>query len=298
MEGRTRGDLSTVEFGMKQNNNNDDLDRFLDKKNYLFQELHERKRWYSATAEAYLDYRPYYPDVILDHALQAVGGNMVLEIGSGPGTATISMVRRGFQVTCLEPNPDFCALAQERWKEEFSQNVSIQNIAFEEAIIQDSEFDAVVAATSMHWIPAEVAFSKAARALKASGTLIMLWNMMLTPASSEDYTKLKMAHGEDFANLLEWSKEDTQKNIANAVGDLMMTSGCFEDLRTMEARQTVTYTATQYLGLLSTYSFYMRLSWDDQVALFERIRHVINEDMGGVIELSFVSLYHAATKKS
>jgi SAM-dependent methyltransferase len=297
IEEETIGDVTSLKFG-NGHGNKDALDRFLDKKNYLFQELQERKRWYSVTAEAYLDYRPYYPDVILDDALKTLNGTRVLEIGSGPGTATISLVKRGFHVSCLEPNPDFCSLAQERWKNEFSHTVTIRNIAFEEAIIQESEFDAVIAATSMHWIPADVAFPKAARALKSGGTLIMLWNMMLTPASSDDYLKLKLAHGKDFENLLAWSNEDTQKNIANAVGDLMMTSGYFEGLRTMEVRQTVTYTAAQYLGLLSTYSFYIRLSWEDQVSIFERIRQTINVDLGGIIELSFVSLYHAAIKKS
>ena len=126
---------------------------------------------------------------------------------------------------------------------------------------------------------------------------MVLWNMMLTPYSAIDLEKIKQAHGLEFQSLLAWSNEDFQKEVANSVGDLMMKSGHFENLRTNEARQLVTYTAAQYLGLLSTYSFYMRLAVDERISLFERIQKVIDEDLGGTIELSYLSLYHVATKK-
>jgi hypothetical protein len=120
---------------------------------------------------------------------------------------------------------------------------------------------------------------------------------MVIPTSLDVYTKLHQAHGDDFSSLLEWSDKQTQKDVAHAVRDLMMASGYFQDLRTNEVRQTLLYNAVQYLGLLSTYSFYMRLSCNDQHALLDRIRIVIDHDFGGTIELSHVSLYHAATKK-
>jgi SAM-dependent methyltransferase len=277
------------------------FDKLLDHKYYSFQQLQERKRWYSSNAEAYRDYRPKYPNTILDEALQTLTSKArILEIGSGPGTATISLLQRGFHVTCLEPNSEFCAIAQGQIDKEENhlQNVRIHNIAFEEAFLEDLDFDAVVAATSIHWIPAMVAFPKAAQALKAGGTLILLWNMMVTPTSSDVYKKLQQAHGCDFASLLEWGNEQTQMDVANAVGDQMMASGYFQDLRTNQIREVITYSSVQYLGLLSTYSFYMRLSRDDQRGLFERIRHVIDHDLGGSIELSHLSLYHTAIKKN
>ncbi|KAI2498651.1 PFAM Methyltransferase type [Fragilaria crotonensis] len=296
------------------------LERLLDSKYYSFQDLGERKGWYSPSAKAYDDCRPKYPDQILDEALRFVTGKSILEIGSGPGTATASLAERGYDLTCLEPNADFCAIARRRATTMTVRHqhqvagqgsplkrtrkvapspasVLIENISFEEASTEGSNFDAIVAATSMHWIPADVAFPKAAKSLKEGGCLVLLWNMMLTPYSAIDLEKIKQAHGLEFQSLLAWSNEDFQKEVANSVGDLMMKSGHFENLRTNEARQLVTYTAAQYLGLLSTYSFYMRLAVDERISLFERIQKVIDEDLGGTIELSYLSLYHVATKK-
>jgi SAM-dependent methyltransferase len=274
------------------------FERFLDKKYYSFQEIQERKRWYSATAESYRDFRPHYPDVILDDALKSVlKESHVLEVGSGPGTATISLLQRGFYVTCLEPNPEFCTLVQQDPGISSSHRMKIHNVAFEEAIIPEQSFDVVLAATSMHWIPANVAFPKAAHALKCGGTLILLWNMMMTPASPDLYRKIEDAHGEDYAALLAWGDEQTQYEVANAVGGHIQTSGWFHSFRTRKVRQTVQYTASQYLGLLSTYSFYLRLSNEERNALFERIQTVIDHELGGTISLSYISLFHAAIKK-
>ena len=281
----------------------DSLGRFLENKYYSFQELGERKVWYSKSAKAYNDCRPKYPDEIVDEALKLVTGNRILEIGSGPGTATISLARRGYELLCLEPNPDFCALARENVSTQTQQQqhnqfvVHIENVAFEEASTEGLEFDAIVAATCMHWIPSDVGFPKAAKSLKRGGSLVLLWNMMLTPSSDADFELIKQAHSPDFQALLAWSDEDTQKEVATSVGDIMMESGLFENMRSNEIRRHVIYTAAEYLGLLSTYSFYMRLLPEERSKLFDRIRNVINDELGGSVELSYLSLYHAATKK-
>lgn len=277
-----------------RNSENDSLGRLLSNQYYSFQDLGERKGWYSAAAKSYNDCRPGYPEDLLDEALKLVTGNRILEIGSGPGTATVSLAERGYDLLCLEPNPDFCALARENT----GYRVPIENVAFEEASTEGLDFDAIVAATCMHWIPAEVGFPKAAHSLKQGGSLVLLWNMMLTPASEREFENIQNAHGTDFHTLLLWSDEDTQKEVANSVGKLMMSSGYFENLRTNEMRRHVTYTSLQYVGLLSTYSFYMRLTPDERLDLFQRIRRTIDEDLGGTITLSYLSLYHVATKKN
>jgi SAM-dependent methyltransferase len=274
------------------------LDRLCQNKYYSFQDLGERKGWYSKSAKAYNDNRPKYPDPLIDEVVaNHIEGHRILEIGSGPGTATVPLAQRGYELDCFEPNPDFCNLAQENTKA-FRPNVRIHNEAFEEAATTGLEYDAVVAATCMHWIPAEIGFPKAAASLRTGGTLVLLWNMMLTPKSRADFERIKAAHHPNCNDLLVWSDEETQKEVATMVGQLMMESGLFSNFRSREMRRSVTYTTNQYLGLLSTYSQYIRLSSDVKSILFERIRTVIDEELGGELELSYLSMYHVATKKN
>jgi SAM-dependent methyltransferase len=77
-------------------------------------------------------------------------------------------------MVCLEPNPDFYQLAQKNCKH--YPNVELQNTSFEEWGLEADRFDAVLAASSFHWIPSDVGYSKAAKALRENGYLILLWN--------------------------------------------------------------------------------------------------------------------------
>ena len=57
----------------------------------------------------------------------------------------------------------------------------IQNTSFEEWDLQADGFDAVLAATSFHWIPPQIACPKAAAVLRDNCPLILLWNVVPSP---------------------------------------------------------------------------------------------------------------------
>lgn len=78
----------------------------------------------------------------------------ILEIGCGPGTATVAFAQLGFPMVCLEPNPNFCAMA--RMNCQPYPSVHVINQSMEDWDLEPQAFDAVLAASSMHWIPAEV----------------------------------------------------------------------------------------------------------------------------------------------
>jgi SAM-dependent methyltransferase len=63
-------------------------------------------------------------------------------------------------------------------------SVEVINTPFEKWDLEPEAFDAVLAASSMHWIPSEVAYPKAHSALKNDGHLVLLWNKELRPDRS------------------------------------------------------------------------------------------------------------------
>ena len=77
----------------------------------------------------------------------------------------------------IEPNPEFCLLAQEACQQ--FPNVDVVRTSFEDWEPQQEGFDAVLAATSFHWIPPEIAYPEAAGVLREHGWLILLWNKEL-----------------------------------------------------------------------------------------------------------------------
>lgn len=284
---------------------------------YSSQDLSLKKRWYSQSAKAYDECRPKYPDEIMDQIAAYItespnindsdtsnrNSARVLEIGCGPGTSTTSLAKRGFHLVCVEPNADFCALARENTLPYASQVSAIVNEPFEDFEasnhVDDVLFDAVVAATCMHWVSEEIRFPKAASSLREGGTLIMLWNMTLNPVHKSNLEQLQIAHDEvDCSTLLVWSDEDKSIKGIQSIGDSMIESGLFENLIVNEARTFATYSTQRYLGLLSTYSPYIRLEPGVRASLFGRIEKLIDDTMGGQLELSHITLSQMATKKN
>lgn len=80
-------------------------------------------------------------------------------------------------MVCIESNPDFCELA--RINCQSYPSVKVINKSFEEWNPEPEAFDAVLAASSMHWIPAEIGYAKASGALKQEDILTGLGQMML-----------------------------------------------------------------------------------------------------------------------
>jgi SAM-dependent methyltransferase len=143
-------------------------------------DLERRKSWYSSAAEAYNFARPKYPCAPIDKAIKVAhlsSSSRILEIGSGPGTATTSFAQIGCSMVCIEPNPDFCELA--RINCQSYPSVKVINKSFKEWNPEPEAFDAVLAASSMHWIPAEIGYAKASSALKQEDILTGLGQMML-----------------------------------------------------------------------------------------------------------------------
>lgn len=60
---------------------------------------------FDQSASIYLSARPAYPAELFDEVIaetKITDRSELLEIGAGPGTATVELARRGFRITVLE----------------------------------------------------------------------------------------------------------------------------------------------------------------------------------------------------
>jgi SAM-dependent methyltransferase len=260
------------------------------------QEPELRKAWYSPVAEAYQATRPSYPSELVGMAVSEAklsSSSRILEIGCGPGTATVAFAQLGCPMVCLEPNPDFWAMA--RMNCQPYPSVQVINQSFEEWDPEPEAFDAVLAASSIHWIPAEIGYAKASHALIKDGFLILLWNKEPQPSAAlqaalaEVYQRHAPALGrtEDRA---------TQERILSGLGQMMLDSGRFHNLVTATVECSLTYTPDQTIALLGTYSPYLKLDPLSRSALFAGLRQCLVELGVGDIPLSYLSAYHLAQK--
>ncbi len=268
-------------------------------KNNWYQDfnLEQKSNWYSQIADAYNRTRPRYPQKLVNRAVeiaQLSSDARILEIGCATGTATTTFADLGFSMVCVEPNSEACQILRKNC--EPYKTVTIINTTFEEWELEAGQFDAVMAATSFHWISTEFADKKTAEALKTDGFLILLWNTAPQP-SYEIYQELLDSVYQTYAPDLKGYEEIAihQKNISN-FGKKVIDSGNFQNLFSEELICELTYDIDDYLALLSTLSPYIAIDSERRNTLFENLSATLKNYHGNTINLSYLSVLQIAQK--
>jgi SAM-dependent methyltransferase len=259
----------------------------------------QRKNWYSSVTEIYDRVRPKYPQELLNRAMKLAGtpkNGDILEVGCGPGTATIALAQMGFRlVFSLEPSLEACKIARQNCHK--YSNVTVINTNFEEWPPGICRFDTVLAATSWHWVAPEYKYLKAASVLKDNGSLILLWNTGMKPPIEifESLTELFTEYIPTFAQYKSSERELTEMRIfANEAID----SGLFSNLREESQSIEVNYSIDDYLQLLTTYSPCIALSSERRHELLEKMRIILDRMCEKEIPLSYQSVFHIVNKSA
>lgn len=108
-----------------------------------------------------------YPEALIEAIVNRSGippEGRILEVGCGPGNATISFAQRGYHLLGIELGARLAVLAAENCRA--FPKVQIVNLAFEAWAEETAAFDLIIAADALHWIPPEISYPKAARILK------------------------------------------------------------------------------------------------------------------------------------
>lgn len=265
-------------------------------KSFYSQNLDQKKSWYSSVADAYNKVRPRYPEKLIDRVSELARlspRSIILEVGCGPGTATVAFAKCGFNMVCLEPNREFYQIARKNCQQ--YPSVEVRNISFEEWELEPKKFNAILAATSWHWVSSEIKYTKAVEVLQDNGFLILFWNKELQP-QYEAYQMFEEVYQLHAPSLARFEVIEAQEEILRNLGQEILDSGQFKDLVSEQILVEVTYSTDDYLTLLCTYSPYIKLDSQLRNSLFEGLRDKIDKNLGGYIQLSYLSTFQIAQK--
>ena len=254
----------------------------------------QRKSWYGSVAQTYDRVRPKYPPEFLARAIEVAEIPMtgkILEVGCGPGTATIGLAQMGLSIVALEPSLETYNVACQNLAA--YPNVEIIHTNFEE---WESErtFDAIIAATSWHWVAPESKHIKAGSLLKDSGSLILLWNTAMQPPLDifEDLTEVFDRY---IPTLAKYKDSETQLSEMRIFAKAAIDSGLFSELREESRSNQINYSIDDYLQLLTTYSPCIALSPECRHELLAKLRDILGH-CGDRIPLAYLSAFHVASK--
>lgn len=261
---------------------------------------HERRRRsFDAIAERYLAHRPPYPAAAFDLVAQKVPPPAdVLEVGPGPGLATIPMAARGYRIVAIELGERLAAEAR-RNLAGYPQ-VEIVTGSFEAwQPPRAHAFDLLLAASAWHWIDPEVGYERAWQALRHGGWLALMANHPrpgrigsrsrgFWAATDAIYRR----HAPDLVRRRGWNPSRLPDQAA-----AIRRSGRFEAAERHVIAWRHIFDADAYVALLDTYSDHRTLPARRRQRLFDAIRRLAVDEFGGQVPRYYRTVIYLARSR-
>ena len=147
-------------------------------KQSIIDEWKKDSQSFDTIANLYDEFRPEYP-----RSWSRLSSNLSGILDGGKSWRSGAVLARlpacspaeGYSIHCIEQGRNLTAVAARNLME--WPGVTFETNRFEESRNHFSEFDLVMSAQAFHWVPKEIGYIKAARALKPGGALALFWNI-------------------------------------------------------------------------------------------------------------------------
>jgi SAM-dependent methyltransferase len=233
-----------------------------------------RARSFGTVAPAYEQFRPGYPEELVDAVLAYAGQPIrsALEIGAGTGKATRLFAHRGVEVTATDPDPAMLA----ELRKHVPATVATIETAFEDLRL-DRTYDLVYAAAALHWTNPEGRWSRVAGLLKPGGVFASFGGpfQLTDPALEEAVRRARAPYLETDA--IPTSGGPTDDDETRWPRNELERSPWFTDVQVTTVEGRLTMTAHDFVGHLSTISAYLQLAAASRQEAYERIAQVLPE---------------------
>jgi SAM-dependent methyltransferase len=173
---------------------------------------------FDGVADIYDARRPGFPWIVFEEIAAITGlgrGSPVVEIGAGTGLATIRLAELGTTLVAVEPGPALVELLSRRLAA--FPDVTIVRSRFEDWEPPKTGFDAVVAASSWHWLDPTTRWTKAHDVLNPSGWLVLLGHIVVAdPGEPEVYAETADLHEAHASGHPSWGDPPTAPEVIAA----------------------------------------------------------------------------------
>lgn len=262
----------------------------------------ERKalaRTFDRAAGIYHRARPDYPDELFEDLISIAGlqpGNALLEVGCGTGKATLPLTTRGFRITCLEPGRHLAAIARENLT---GFDIRLVETTFEEWKPSAAEtFDLVYSATAWKWIDPAVRYQRAWEVLERGGHLA-LWNAQhVFPEGGDSFFLEIQGVYEEIGEDLPGDAHRPRPGELSDDSVEIHASGLFDVVHIGHFDWEVTYDASSYIELLSTFSGHIAMDAWKRDRLYGEIRERLSARPEGLLRRHWGAVLQIAKRRA
>lgn len=239
--------------------------------------------------------RPGYPDELFCDIIHFAGlypQAKILEIGAGPGQATESFVKRGFDITALEISEKQVSFLREKFAG--YSNFRAVLTTFEDFACEDNSFDLIFSATAFHWIPPEIGYPKAFRLLKNGGVIAVFWHLAsIVEPKTDLQQQIRAVYRRYAPQLDDYLTEAEAETLHQRRLQEIQTGQLFQSPVAKIYHWDDGYPTERYLRLMNSYSDFHSISPDSRRAIMNDVAALIDQAAGVVRIPQEVRLYLA-----
>lgn len=226
--------------------------------------------------------RPDYPTELFNDILTykpLVKSSRIMEIGVGTGKATQFFIDFGCQIASVEPGPKMAKFVRNKFKD--YDDFSCYNMTFEKYMGINNTFDLIYSATAFHWLDQKTAFEKSFKLLKNGGALARFaYHASVDEANTVLKEKINSLYKEYMPSDKDY--KPYSENDATLQAEKAEVYG-FTDCQYKIYYFEKTFSADDYIKLLSTYPDHMKMEEGKRKEFFKKIKSVIKENGNEIV---------------
>ena len=253
---------------------------------------------FDEVAELYDAIRPRYPEALFTRLVCVAGLKAtakLLEIAPGTGQATLSLAKRGFDITGVELGEEMTRIA--RGKLHAYPSVRILNASFERVSLPEGAFDLVFVATAFHWISIEAKFVKSHALLKPTGYLAIIHRHHVSDQRDDAFTAAVQPIYQRYERDAAARTRVYVPRSSTELRPEFIDEDLFVPLAFERFTEAVSYSSRDYISLLSTYSPTLAMSREERSTFLGAIHRLIDEKFEGRIVQHYAVTLQIARRK-
>jgi SAM-dependent methyltransferase len=268
---------------------------------------------FDEVAELYDRVRPRYPTALFDDVATLTGarpGTQVLEVGCGPGQATIDLLARGWHVHAVEPGAAMAARARDNFA---GRSFTVDVTTFDDWD-PPTTYDMLFSATAYHWVAPDVRWPRAAEVLEPGGALVLATNRTVEGGEFHEVYRASADLHARHAPEIEFGLSPSAATILDEVDEARHDIGAvwevvesksgpsragalFEPPALRSYEWSVAYETADAIGLLQTYSPYLRVPPDRRARLLDGIADIVRDQFGGTVTRRYLAVLAVAERR-
>ena len=233
-------------------------------------------------AAVYHRIRPQYPAPLFDALFELLPEGRaprVIEVGPGTGQATGSLLARGAAVTAVEVGPQLAAFLGRTYRRQ--DRLTVLNAAFEEAALEPRAWDAVVAATSYHWVEASARMARPAELLMDGGVIAIIDTIQVRSAVDRDFFERAQVVYSKYEDR-PWVPSPEPDEATPPIVAELEASDDFEQVTVQRFRWDQVYEAHAYGELVRSYSN-VGIAAEQREAMIAELEAFVTAEDGGFV---------------